>query len=246
MSLQPTYNNLKTQLITQLGLQETDFTQTYDCKTWSSGAASGTTDWMQESNPKYLTGATFCTKQSDKGEEYTINVWMGPSFDTPNIVLTFGNTANNEYYIVADTIPRGATPLGSDPQYMEQYFSSQSIASWTKHYTTPNLFALPPPSPFNLRLLASPNRIALINLQESDATQILNEKVNTFCGWLDGATPIAARSRGSFNMRDDKLRQFYYQGITELMVGEFGEEMGRSLGASYTGPVAEAYVGGGS
>ena len=58
--------------------------------------------------------------------------------------------------------------------------------------------------------------------------------------------PIAARLRGGFNARDDKLRQYFYRGKVEEYTALFGEEEGRTMAAISTGPISEAYVGGGS
>mmetsp|Transcript_21635 Transcript_21635/g.45128 ORF Transcript_21635/g.45128 Transcript_21635/m.45128 type:complete len:81 (-) Transcript_21635:58-300(-) len=60
-------------------------------------------------------------------------------------------------------------------------------------------------------------------------------------------TPIASRLRGSFNARDDKLRQyFFYRGKLETMTALHGEDDGRIIAAISTGPISEACVGGGS
>merc|ERR1712157_320 len=160
----------------------------------------------------------------NNAEEFTINIWMGPS-----------------YYVA-----RGATPLGSDPQYTEKYYSNSLIQAWTEYYSKPGVISIPPSPSFYLRILTGPNRIALANLSKQDAEQIINTHIGTFASWLDGATPTVARSRGAFNLRDDKLRQFYFNAMTSIFVQEFGDDLGKALGASYTGPVAEAYVGGGS
>jgi hypothetical protein len=67
-----------------------------------------------------------------------------------------------------------------------------------------------------------------------------------FLTWLDAAQPIPARLRGSFNMRDDKLRQFFYRGQVQKQVKLLGDGLGQTVAVVNTGPTAEAYVGGGS
>ena len=60
------------------------------------------------------------------------------------------------------------------------------------------------------------------------------------------AKPVEARQRGAINTRDDKQRQFYYRSAVAESVAKLGPKMGQTIGACSTGPVAEAYVGGGS
>lgn len=48
------------------------------------------------------------------------------------------------------------------------------------------------------------------------------------------------------NGRDDKIRQFAFLAAVSDYSKLVGVEGGRILGAAVTGPVAEAYVGGGS
>jgi hypothetical protein len=48
------------------------------------------------------------------------------------------------------------------------------------------------------------------------------------------------------NLRDDKLRQFFYRGELNKNIKEFGDSLGPTIAAVNTGPTAEAYVGGGS
>jgi hypothetical protein len=75
--------------------------------------------------------------------------------------------------------------------------------------------------------------------------------VERWLQWVEGAEKLEARQRGAVNMRDDKLRQFafrwavsQYSGLLEGLRDSDG--LALRLGAASTGPVAEAYVGGGS
>jgi hypothetical protein len=70
--------------------------------------------------------------------------------------------------------------------------------------------------------------------------------VNRFLSWVEKAQPIMARTRGSFNLRDDKLRQYYFKGEVAKNMARLGNDLGVKVGAANTGPTAEAYVGGGS
>ena len=73
-----------------------------------------------------------------------------------------------------------------------------------------------------------------------------SEVVTGWGHWVDEAQPIPARSRGSMNLRDDKLRQYFYRGEVTRCVKELGDDLGSVVAAGNTGPTAESYVGGGS
>ena len=47
------------------------------------------------------------------------------------------------------------------------------------------------------------------------------------------------------NSRDDKQRQYAYRAAIDMLTKTLGDG-GKNLAAAYTGPIAEAYVGGGS
>ena len=233
-----------------LGLQLTDFTSTYlgDSNEWlcEKTAVKGSAEWYSEASPKYLTGVSKTSQVSAQGSQYAINVWMGPSYDVPNMLLSFGASVDGVAFVVADYVPRGATPLGSDGQYMEAYFGPDVIGAWDSASSIDGAVSVPPDMSFESRLLYSPARIAIAGLTEADAANIAYEHVTRFLGWVANAQPIPARSRGSFNMRDDKLRQFFFRGEVKKNCASFGPELGMDVAAVNTGPVAEAYVGGGS
>ena len=54
------------------------------------------------------------------------------------------------------------------------------------------------------------------------------------------------RQKAGYNSRDDKLRQFAYAGNLNKYNTQFGGDLAKSMAAAFTGPLAEAYVGGGS
>lgn len=249
ISLKETYDELRTSISNKFDLQTTDFTETYECQTWSKGDTKGTADWLQEASPQFLTGASFYTKSNSQfsSEEYTINIWMGPSYDVPNMLLTFGEVAPNNYFVTSDFVVRGSVPFGSDPQYVEKYYSSSVTQAWKSAYSNPDVVPMHSElSTLESRILFSPARISVSNLNQEVSIDMINTHVSTFLSFLDTAQPIAARLRGSFNLRDDKLRQFYFSGELVKNQHEFGEDLGRNIAASNTGPLAEAYVGGGS
>ena len=63
---------------------------------------------------------------------------------------------------------------------------------------------------------------------------------------------MEARQRGAINTRDDKIRQFIYRATVSEYAGLFAKagvsdpDLVSRLGAASTGPISEAYVGGGS
>jgi hypothetical protein len=252
MSLRPLYDELTSSLSSQFRLTATDFTRSYDAAQWTCGSvASGTAEWWAESSPQYLTGMSACTRQNlnDQNdpcaETLTINVWMGPSYDVPHMLLTFGNTVDGRYFVQSDYVPRGATVLGSDPQYLATYYGNDVQASYTQAYASGG-YPIPPPASFDTRLLASPVVTAVAGLDATAASDLIRTHVNRFQQWVTQASPVPARSRGSFNLRDDKLRQFYFRGQMSQQTVSLGPEWGPVVAAVNTGPVAEAYVGGGS
>jgi len=248
-SMKGTYDEISAKVTQQLGLQATDFSQTFQAQTWSdpNTGVSGTAEWMSEISPKFLTGASLCSRVGgNSGEEFTVNIWMGPSYDVPNMLLTFGQRPDGTYAVTADYVIRGATPIGSDPQMMEAYYVPTTIDAWNRAFSSPGACPLGPPLSFDTRLLDSPGKISVCNIGLADADAVVKGHVDTFLGWLEGAQQVPARSRGSFNLRDDKLRQFFYKGQLSKSIAEFGPELGPVVAAVNTGPTAEAYVGGGS
>lgn len=249
MSLKPTYDTLSAKVVEKLGLKETDFTETFEGKTWTcpTTGATGTAEWMDEESPKFLTGVTLATRQEGTDEQLTLNVWMGPSYDVPHMLLTFGEQAGSgKYAVTADYVTRGDTPIGSDPRYIENYYGEDVLSAWSSAYALEGVSELPSPSSFDTRLLHSPVRVSLGGLEKADAESFVTAHADRFLGWLDEAEPIPARSRGSMNLRDDKLRQYFFRGEVQTAMAAFGGDLGLTVGAVNTGPTAEAYVGGGS
>jgi len=246
-SMKDTLESLGDKVIQKFGLQGTDFCDTFNAKTWvSDSGVYGTAMWMSESSPNWLTGVSLCTRVNSDAtnEQLTINIWMGPSYDVPNMLLTFGEESNGKYSVVADYVVRGSIPIGSDPPYLESYYGDDVRTAWTKAYSLGQ--PLPPTMEFESRMLDSPAKIAVGGLTKADADSIAQEHLDRFLVWVDGASTIPARSRGSMNMRDDKIRQFFYRGQVRKQVQEFGPGLGPTIAAVNTGPTAEAYVGGGS
>jgi len=245
----PCFSSLFDSVSAKFGLAETDFTDVYEGKQWNCPATQtiGFSSWFAEASPKYLTGVSrnFQAK-ADGSEALTINVWMGPSYPCPHMLLTFGKQADGSCFVEADYVARGSTTLDSDPGYVEKYYGPEVIAHWDEANTRSGAFALAPSVEFMERLLYSPARISIGGLSTEDAAAIAERHVNTFLSWLDDAQQVPARSRGSFNLRDDKLRQFFYRAEVVKRCKLLGPDLGMIVAACNTGPTAEAYVGGGS
>ena len=248
MSMRPTYDDLTQKVKSALNLQATDFTQTYNAQQWQAGNTMGTADWWTETSPQYLTGVSTCTRVNTDGtnEQCMINIWLGPSYDIPNLLMTFGEQASGRYAVTLDYVIRGATPIGSDPQYIETYYGPNVQQAWNMAYSQAGVTALSPSSAFESRVLDSPVKIAVGGLSKDVADALVRGHVDRLLGWVQNAQPVAARLRGSFNLRDDKLRQYYFRGKLAENVAEFGPDLGKTIAAVQTGPTAEAYVGGGS
>ena len=84
-------------------------------------------------------------------------------------------------------------------------------------------------------------------MSETDACLVAEAHVERWMGYISEAKPSEARQRGGLNVRDDKLRQFAYRAaLADAKAICGGEDAARALAAGLTGPLAEAYVGGGS
>lgn len=200
----------------------------------------GSSTWFSEASPNYLTGVSSYQCKSTIG----LDCWMGPSYDVPHSLLRIQECDDDTFNLSCDIIPRGATPIGSDPSQLEKYYGDDRI-QWYKSAATLATSFLPPSSSFSKRLIASPINLQIGGLPFSDVERLANEHQDFFLTATQSAQQIPARLRGSFNLRDDKIRQFFYRGEIEELVAEFGD-LGNVIAASQTGPVAEAYVGGGS
>lgn len=232
----------------QLGLKATDFTEVYDTKKWQKGAYSGSCEWFDESKGSKLTGVAKYSFSGSDTHSTTINCWMGPGFMVPHMMLTVSsNSVTGKASIVADYIPRGPSPIGSDSTYTERYFSSGEVLSWyDSAMQVPGAVQGQISPSFSGRLLRSPVHLSITGIDMSDASNIASQHVTRWLKWLNEATQVESRQRGAINVRDDKLRQYAYRASVTDASALVGNEFGKTLGASWTGPVSEAYVGGGS
>ena len=77
-SMKDTLETIGDQVIAKFALQATDFCDTFNAKTWvSDSGVYGTSMWMSESSPNWLTGVSLCTRVNSDGtnELLTVNVW---------------------------------------------------------------------------------------------------------------------------------------------------------------------------
>ena len=230
-----------------LGLKLTDFTEVYGAKSWSAEGWSGTTEWYDEAKGSKLTGVSknAVTGASNGAFSRTLNIWMGPGYMLPHLLLTVGGEASGGHYVVADYVARGPTPLGSDQSYLDTYFAAKDVLdAFDSALKLPGAVPLPPPSSFFSRLLRSPVAVAVGGLSAADANTIATGNVSVvgqcrhwtmsltltciyslysfpahvtrWLAWLKDAKAVEARQRGAINTRDDKQRQFFYRAaVTE-------------------------------
>ncbi|GMI36167.1 hypothetical protein TrCOL_g3776 [Triparma columacea] len=230
-SLKGLQDSLWSKINARTPLKDTDFASAF--------GASEYGQFYDEVSPQYLTGVTKYTI----GSTHSLDCWMGPSNDIPNSLLSFGEDEDGTFSLTCDMVTRGSTPIGSDPQMIEKYYApAMAWASAASSQGKP----LPPPTSFNSRVVSSPLRVSVGGLSFENVETLANEHVDRWCSYVEDCQPIAARLRGGFNARDDKLRQYFYRGKVEEYTALFGEEEGRTMAAISTGPISEAYVGGGS
>ena len=99
---------------------------------------------------------------------------------------------------------------------------------------------------FNHRLLHSPIYFSGNTLPLELVSSLATAHADRWLDYMSAAKPLEARQKAGYNSRDDKLRQFAFAANWNEYSAKFGKETGRRLAAAFTGPLAEAYVGGGS
>lgn len=227
-----------------LDLKQTDYCETMGAS-FSTGDLMATCAWFDEKTGSKLTGMSWNT--INKGDESTsfLNGWMGPMSFVPHMMLSVG--VNDEgHCLEADYVPRGQVAFGSDSMYCETYFDNPEVSAWYAEAASKGKHMAPSES-FSGRLLRSPIYIRVGCLSEGDAAALARAHASRWCQWIKDAKPSEARQRGGLNVRDDKLRQYafranlvYAKSLTD------SEKDARALAAGLTGPLAEAYIGGGS
>lgn len=212
-------------------------------ETFNAWTAAST--WYDEQKGSKLTGVAVGVIKSETECLCTLNGWMGPKYFVPHMLLTVSKQANAKYSVVADFVPRGPTAFGSDDSYLGTYYG-QDVMAWHENaYAADGAMPLPPSKSFAARLLRSPAQVAVGELSFDDVAEIATKHVTRWLEWVAEGKESEARQRGALNGRDDKLRMFAFRAAVSENAERFGGEVGKSVGAGITGPVAEAYVGGG-
>jgi hypothetical protein len=250
MSASDVASSIMQKLEGTLGLKRTDYTDTLDCARFSltskvDGVAfTGEAGWYDETMGSKLTGVSkYSMESADKSvQAHVIQAWMGPGFLVPHMFLTVGDIGDGTCTVKTDLYPRGPYPFGSDQKYLDTYYSD-FIRGGNQEQANYN--PVPMPESFYARLLISPAVFSATRISEQEAGSIANAHVDKWLAFLGSAEKVDARSRAGINTRDDKLRQFAFLSKLDKYVPMFGED-GRSLAAAFTGPLAEAYIGGGS
>lgn len=171
---------------------------------------------------------------------------MGPAYNVPHMLLTITSDSQDVMTVFADYVVRGPTPIGTDNTIVETYYGKEVVAWYDKAVSSSGAVVLPPPFSFSARLLRSPVALSVGGLTAKDATNIANEHVTRWINWVAAATQVEARQRGAMNGRDDKLRQFAFRAALAESSKIVTNSFATTLAAASTGPIAEAYVGGGS
>ena len=212
----------------------------------SGGSWKAQTEWWDEQKGSKLTGVSSSVLTSAAGDVYCqLNGWMGPKYFLPHMLLTVGQNAAGKYCVTADYVPRGPNAFGSDDTYVATHYGNDVLAWYENAMTIPGSVVLPPSKSFTARMLRSPVHVSVGDLSLDDATEISTKHVQRWLQWISEGKESEARQRGALNGRDDKLRQFAFKSAISEAMDKFGAEAARDVAAGMTGPVAEAYVGGG-
>ena len=240
----------------QLHLKSTDFSEFHRVQTWTAGPHEGRCEWFDEVKGSKLTGVSkySITRRDSNKASFSIDGWLGPSLLVPHMLLRFGcdPDAFAGYSMSLDFIPRGPTPLGSDANLMEKYYGPDTIQFYDSIVNKSGVSHLPPSPSFSSRLLRSPLFFSVAGLGADDVMMLSKSHVERWLRWLGDAAPVDARQRGAINSRDDKQRQFQYRSVLtyyQEQLEDFAsdnDDLMRRLSAGSTGPIAEAYIGGGS
>lgn len=88
---------------------------------------------------------------------------------------------------------RGPYPLGSDPTYIDKYFSGSSLSQYDSLMTIGK--SLPPSTSFSQRLLRSPLEISVGGLSEEQITEYADKHVSLWLQWISEAPAVVHPSR---------------------------------------------------
>lgn len=242
-------NTLYDMINAKFDLKLTDFTDYKEVKTWTAGDYSGNAEWYDEVKGSKLTGVTRCSLKSETSSSFTLNAWLGPSLPVPHFMLTLGKDQAG-FHLTSDFVARGAQPIGNDQNFMDNYYPTSLVASTYDTITAlEGVTHLPPSTSFSRRLLRSPLQLSVTGLSFEQLSTYATAHTETWIKFFEEVEDVPTRLRGSFNARDDKLRQYAYRAsmaeFKDLLVGVDAAKVA-AIAAGCTGPISEAYVGGGS
>merc|ERR1719503_415561 len=113
--------------------------------------------------------------------------------------------------MTSDYVARGPQPIGNDQNYMDNYYSTSLV---TETYDTicalKEISYLPPSVSFSARLLRSPLQLSVTGLSMEQLKVFATGHTETWLKFFDDVEDVPTRLRGSYNARDDKLRQFTF------------------------------------
>eukprot|EP01039_Chlorochromonas_danica_P008970 gene8970-9901_t len=232
-------------------LKSTDFSHYQGVSTWQATSAddglacTGKTDWLEEKLGSKLTGIARYSITKKDHVVYHFDGWLGPSRIVPHLLLSFGYDGQRGYFVETDHLPRGPTPLGSDPSYLEAFYSPSIQAELYDNQLVLGKMANPSQS-FALRLLRSPLYLHIEELSFENLERLVERRIALWIDWAMQGQPLDSRLRGGYNARDDKIRQYFFASRLHLYGESYRleDEIVRRLAAASTGPISEAYVGG--
>jgi hypothetical protein len=248
MGIDGLHKSLLTKVKDTLDLKPTDFPTKYDATTFSAQGFEGSCEWWDEVKGSKLTGVSsnIIINPTTGFSSYQLNCWMGPAYNAPHMLLNImTDPTYSGFGVRADYLARGPVPLGSDQTAVDTYYGKDVISWYDNAVGLSGCMFLPPSTSFAGRLLRSPIELGIAGIDEASVSTIAFSHVDRWLTYVLEAKQNEARSRGAINTRDDKQRMFAFKAEVVDCTRWVGVELGQKLGAARTGPVAEAYVGGG-
>lgn len=228
----------------------------YSEPSWTTElGATGSSDWWDETKGSKFTGVSKYSYSlpNHSSSVESLSIWMGPSLLTPHMTMSIEEIGQSgRCNVMMDYIPRGGQPLGSESNFFTKYYNDLELLNSYAQYHLPSHSTGRVPYAHNSifgRMIQSPMMVSISGVSVADAAQMTSQHLQRFIQWVNAAALVEPRQRAVVNTRDDKLRQFAFQANLQA-VADAGitcdMDMARMIAASWTGPIAEAYIGGGS
>lgn len=249
MGLKESMSSMFDKLNAAYDLKLTDYTEVIGADRLDDGKVSAQCEWWDERVGGKFTGVTKAHVVQGDEELAKLDVWVGPSSHVPHMLLSLMKAADGTFGIEADFVARGQFAIGSDSTYLEDYYENAATLAWYADAVSKsqNNHLAPSASSSGRLLHGSPIYLKVGGMSEGDALSIGEQHLDRWMQYIADAKPSEARQRGGLNVRDDKLRQFSYRAmLVDAKAICDSEDSARALAAGLTGPLAEAYVGGGS